>query len=308
MTRIAVIDLGTNTFNILIADVYGEKFTRIFSEEIPVKLGEGGINAGLITPEAWSRGIKAIQYIQKRITQFNCSKVKAVATSAIRSASNGPDFKLGIKTEIGIDVEVIDGNREAELIYKGVRKAVKLNSVSLIMDIGGGSVEFIICDNDHIYWKNSYPVGAARLKEKFHHSDPITNTEIQRIEQHLNESLTGLFEQCNTYNPQCLIGSAGAFETFAELVSIRFNHQYTKDDSEFTFNLSQFFKITDTLLNSDRSLRENMPGLIPFRVDMIVAATVLTKYILGRIRMKSLKLSSYALKEGVLTTEMENIK
>lgn len=298
--RLAVIDLGTNTFNLLIADVNEDKITRIFSEEIPVKLGEGGINIGFITPEAWSRGLDAIKYIHNKIAGYTCRKVKAVATSAIRNASNGNNFKQAVKAETGIDIEIINGDREADLIYEGVRSGINMKSLSLIMDIGGGSVEFIICDKTQIYWKKSYPVGAARIKERFYHSDPITPANIQLIEQHLNDTLTDLFYQCTIYKPQWLIGSAGAFETFAELVSIRYGHIFSKDNSEFVFKTDQFFEIATELLNSDHSQRENMPGLIPFRTDMIVPATVLTMYILQRTGINSLKLSSYSLKEGVL--------
>lgn len=306
-SRVAVIDLGTNTFNVLIADVSANKFTSIFSEEIPVKLGEGGINAGLITDEAWARGISAIKYIHKKITLYNCNRVKAVATSAIRSAANGAEFKLAVKAESGIDIEVIDGNHEAQLIFDGVRQGVSLNAMTLIMDIGGGSVEFIICDQDQVYWKESYAVGAARLKEKFHHSDPICQEDILAIEEHLERSLTSLFNQCTIHKPQCLIGSAGAFETFAELVSIRFNHPHNKNDSQFTFNLDEFYEIAETLLKSSHSYRENMPGLVAFRVDMIVSATILTLFILQKTGLKALKLSSYALKEGMLTELINKI-
>lgn len=300
MTRIAVIDLGTNTFNLLIADSEIDTFNILFSEEIPVKLGEGGINAGLITPEAWSRGFTAIHYIQQKITGYQCEKVKAVATSAIRSATNGRQFTRSVKEATGIDIEIIDGNTEARLIYEGVRQAVSMDKMSLIMDIGGGSVEFIICDQSRLYWQASYPVGAARLREKFHHSDPVDQKDIEQIEKYLAESLPDLFEQCTIHNPQCLIGSAGAFESFAEIVSRNYDRHFDKNNSEFSFEIEEFNKIASEIVNADHSTREKMPGLIAFRIDMIVAATVLTQYILRRTHIRSLKLSTYALKEGIL--------
>lgn len=307
-SRIAVIDLGTNTFNLLIADIKEAGFSRLYSEEVPVKLGEGGINAGFITQEAWTRGHKAMKYIRQKIADFHCTGVKAVATSAIRSASNGEHFRQAVKEETGIDIEIIDGNREAQLIYEGVRSGISIDTVSMIMDIGGGSVEFIICDKNQVYWKDSYPVGAARLMEKFHHSDPISREDIMLMKQYLDESLSGLFTQCRIYQPQCLIGSAGAFETFAELTSMRYNIPYDKSGSGFGFNLDQFFEITSILLNSNRSERENMPGLVPFRIDMIIPATILSLHILSLTKIRSLRLSAYALKEGVLVNEVPGIK
>lgn len=298
--RLAVIDLGTNTFNLLIADIYQDKFIHLFSEEIPVKLGEGGINKGLITTEAWIRGITAMNYIHQKMIEYNCNKVKAVATSAIRSASNGNDFSRAVKAETGIIIEIINGSHEAELIYGGVRAGLKLESTTLIMDIGGGSIEFIICDKDYIYWNKSYKIGATRIQEKYHNSDPITSENIQLIELHLKKSLTVLFHQCKIYNPQNLVGSAGAFETFAELVSLKNNQLYNKSDKEFIFNIDQFTEIANELLKSNHSQRAKMPGLIPFRTDIIVSATVIIQYILRRTGINSLKLSTYSLKEGVL--------
>lgn len=299
-SRIAVIDLGTNTFNLLIADTAGAKFNTVFSEEIAVKLGEGGINAGLIAPEAWDRGIAALHYIRQKITAYQCEKVRAIATSAIRSASNGTQFKAAVKEATGIDIETIDGDTEARLIYEGVRKAVSLSKPSLIMDIGGGSVEFILCDQDNLFWQASYPIGAARLRESFHTSDPISDADIKKIERHLENSLQELFDQCKVYKPQCLIGSAGAFESFAEIIFRKNDRHPDKAHTEFIFEMAQFRETASEILSADHATREKIPGLIAFRVDMIVPATVLTLFVLSRTGVKSLKLSTYALKEGVL--------
>jgi exopolyphosphatase / guanosine-5'-triphosphate,3'-diphosphate pyrophosphatase len=297
--RVAVADLGTNTFNLLIAEVTGGTPKKIFSEEIPVKLGEGGINSGIITSEAWVRGLNAIDYIHGKTTEYNCGQVETVATSAIRNASNGAEFTQAIQSRTGIEVKIIDGEEEAELIYLGVRSTASLDTVSLIMDIGGGSIEFILCDQKQIFWKKSYPIGAARIKEKFCHSDPINAENIRAIEQHLDNVLDELYLQCQSLHPQCLIGSAGAFETFAELTFRKYNVTYNLENG-YTFSMGQFFEISDNLLQSDLAARQNMPGLVAFRTDMIVPATIITNHILQKTGINSLKLSCSSLKEGVL--------
>ena len=154
MNSIAILDLGTNTFHLLIAEINENSPELIFQETIAVKLGEGGMRDGMINVSAFDRGVSAIRQFKTSIDHYGVFQIKAFATSALRSASNSEDFIKKILTETGIKIEIIDGNREAELIFSGVRSAINMkDQSSLIMDIGGGSVEFIICDQDQIFWK-----------------------------------------------------------------------------------------------------------------------------------------------------------
>src|SRR4051812_26505417 len=178
--KIAIIDLGTNTFNLLVVEVSERGFKEIYGTKLSVKLGEGGINKNYITAKAFERGIDALKKYKKTIRRYKAERVVALATSAIREASNGDKFINRVKVETGISIKKISGNEEAGLIYLGVRKAVKMSDKkSLIMDIGGGSTEFIIADERKIYWKKSFLLGAARLLEKFNPSDPITNLQVE---------------------------------------------------------------------------------------------------------------------------------
>lgn len=303
MKRIAVIDLGTNTFHLLITEI-GDAIVpgNIFKETIPVKLGEGGINQGIINPDAFQRGIKAMERFSELIALHQVSKVKAMATAAIRSASNGSNFIDEIKTRTGIEIEMINGDKEAGLIYAGVREAVKMNDeTSLIMDIGGGSVEFILCNATEIFWKKSYPIGAAKLMDQFHHSDPISKEEIEKITGHLDETLPELLLECRKYQPETLIGSAGAFETFEELVRRRFKLQEPDQDTPAKkIKLLHFEEVANNLLQSTHEQRSKMKGLIALRVDMIVVATIITEYMIRKMDVERLILSDYSLKEGIL--------
>ncbi|RZK66642.1 MAG: hypothetical protein EOO85_26565, partial [Pedobacter sp.] len=194
----AVMDLGTNTFHLIIAEVTGisdatgfpnvadsansanstGKEPRIlFKTNLPVKLGEGKINENLIIPEAFERGIKALQEFKKEIDKHGVGIVKAIATSALRSANNGQEFVAAAKEKAGIDISIIDGDQEAIYIYEGVKATGLIDSTSLIMDIGGGSTEFILCDAEGIVWKKSYNIGAARLQQAYFQSDPISRED-----------------------------------------------------------------------------------------------------------------------------------
>ena len=299
MATFASIDLGTNTFHLLIAEIIDKVPSILFQETIAVKLGEGGIKNGHIHKPAFNRGLKALRSFHQSIKQYEAHQIRAVATSALRSASNGTDFLDKIKTETGIIPEIITGDREAELIYYGVRAAIDMQQeCSLILDIGGGSVEFIICDSRQIFWKKSFDIGAARLIEEFHHSDPITETDIQKLIAHLNYTILELHHKLGKYKPNVLIGSSGVFETYAQLINPEIKFDF--NEPKFKIELTDFKQIADIIIKSTHTQRSRILEIIPLRVDMIVASTLLTQYILKLQSFQEMILSTYSLKEGLL--------
>jgi exopolyphosphatase / guanosine-5'-triphosphate,3'-diphosphate pyrophosphatase len=301
--RIAVIDLGTNTFNILIVEIASDKsYIPLFQTKLAVKLGEGGINKNFIQPLPFQRGIEALRQHQKTIEKYNVQKVYAFATSAVRDAVNGKEFVEKLKLETGYEVIVIDGNKEAEFIYYGVRKAVRLSDeASLIIDIGGGSTEFVIADKDEILWKRSFLLGAARLLEKFNPSDPITDDQITEIKEHLLKELAPLSEAIKKYPVIELIGSSGSFDSLAEMIAHKFYTPEILDgETEYEFKLEDCSAIYELLLKSTREERLQMKGLIEMRVDMIVVSSIIVHFILTTFEIEKMRLSTYALKEGVL--------
>lgn len=305
MQKRAVLDLGTNTFHLLIAEISESTINFLYQETIAVKLGEGGINQGIITDEAFERGMNAIDRFAERINRYKVNEIRAAGTAALRSAVNGAAFIEEVKRRTGIAVKLIDGGLEAELIYEGVKQAVKLGKEPvLIMDIGGGSTEFILADENAVFWKKSYPLGAAKLMDKFHKHDPISEEEVGTIHQHLDEHLTELKQICHRYKPQVLIGSAGAFETFAALTVHHFQlAEELLKQPEFSFKMDQFAYISSEIVKSRHKERAANPLIVSVRVDMIVTATVITDYIIKQFNIPQLKLSAYALKEGLMAVK-----
>jgi exopolyphosphatase/guanosine-5'-triphosphate,3'-diphosphate pyrophosphatase len=299
--RIAVIDLGTNTFHLLIAEAKASQLEILYKTNVPVKLGEGRINDNIIIPAAFERGINCLKDFSQTIGDYQVDQVRATATSAVRSAENGKDFVDAVKAKAGITIETISGDEEADLIYQGVKLSGAITDLSLIMDIGGGSVEFILCDTEKLIWKKSYNIGAARLMQQFFKSDPISDGDKNAILFHIQNQLADLFEICEQYQPKILIGSAGAFETFAELI-IRKNNLKAdiKTAKTFEFNFDDYIATSIKLLNATHKERAEMPGMIPLRVDMILIAALITNYTLGRTKINRLTLSTYDLKMGVL--------
>jgi len=303
--RIAVIDLGTNTFHLLIAETNGEQFEILYKTNVPVKLGEGRINENIIIPAAFERGINTLKNFKETILTFQVDQIKATATSAVRSAENGKDFVKAAKELAGIEIETITGDEEAKLIYEGVKLSGAIQEKCLIMDIGGGSVEFILCDTKNLIWKKSYNIGAARLMQQFFNSDPISDDDKNAILNHIQNQLSDLFEICETHQPQKLIGSAGAFETFAELIIQRKTLNIDiKTAKTYEFDFDDYIDTTINLINATHDERIKMPGMIPLRVDMIVIAALITNYVMGRLKLNKLALSTYDLKMGVLANLM----
>lgn len=300
--KIAVIDLGTNTFNLLIVEkdnIGGYK--KLSSNRIPVKLGEGSINKGFIGEIPFIRGISALKEYSKIISEQKINTVVALATSAIRTAKNGLDFVAKAKSEAGINVEIIDGNQEAELIYLGNRKAVKMNGdLSLIMDIGGGSTEFIIANSETILWKQSFLLGAARLLELLKPSDPMTEVEMKTLNSFFDEQLVPLKEACQKHKPVELIGSSGAFDSIVDMMAGEYRTETLSDKTEYNIDLEKYFPLSEKIIASTYEQRLKTKGLIEMRVDMIVISCLFVNYILKTFNLKQLRVSTYSLKEGVI--------
>ena len=307
--RIAVIDLGTNTFHLLIASIQEDKFDILYREKTAVTIGKGGINQGYITNEAKERALKALANFKKHIDQVGVEQTYATATSAIRNAKNGLEFKQEVLAHTGIHVRIINGHQEAQYIHRGVSNAVKIGPEnSLILDIGGGSNEFIICNNEEVFWKGSFEIGAQRLLDKFHSHDPILAEEIDNLELYLDEKLNALDLAMQQYKPTTLIGSSGTFETLSDIYAMEDKIERDAQDTELPLPIQRYLDIHSELIYKNREERMLIPGMIELRVDMIVVASALIHYILNKYKIDKMRISTYALKEGLLLSIIENHK
>lgn len=298
----AIIDLGTNTFHLLIAEVKQGSIREFYKLQVPVKIGRGGINNGLITPDSYQRGLVTISEFKKYIDQFQVTDVTAFATSAIRSAENGADFVQEVEQRCGVKITTIDGDTEAKYIYNGVLNSFKLPAYPvLVIDIGGGSVEFIIATGTEIHWKQSFEIGAARLLDKFHKADPIEADEQLNLYAFLSESLQPLVDAVNQYKPAMLIGSAGSFETLVDVV-IKDLAVIPNALSKQAFEIRRedFDVFVEIMKTSTTEQRKRLKGMTDFRVEMITVSALLMDYVVNACNVKRIVCSNYSLKEGVL--------
>lgn len=306
--RVAVLDLGTNSFNLLIGEIRNENgpdIELLHTDRASVKLGKEGIGSDKIAPAAEERGLKAIQDHLKKIQEWDCGRTLAVATSGIRTASNGPAFLERIEKSTGQRVELIDGDREADLIAEGVRAAVPLGDEPvLILDIGGGSSEFLIADAHRTYWKKSYRIGAARLLNDIAPSDPIRENERKKAEQLLEERINDLLEVSKAYSVKSLVGCSGSFESIADMAFHRFPEAAeARGNGWARVELPHFHTLHQELLKSSLEERYRTPGLARMRAEMIVLGTIFIDTVLRRTGIERILTSYYSLREGILMEE-----
>ncbi|MCP1383964.1 Ppx/GppA phosphatase family protein [Runella salmonicolor] len=302
--KYAIIDLGTNTFHLLIIEQNPDGIIPLFKTQIPAKIGKSGINQGIITEEATQRALNVLSQFRQRIDEFGVelSNIKAIGTSAIRNAKNAKEFCATVKKETEITIDIISGDREAELIYHGVRQGIALGQkISVIMDIGGGSVEFIICNASRIFWKQSFEIGGQRLLEQFVLTDPISPSAIRRMNDYFQEQLLPLVNAAHQYAPQTLVGSSGSFDTLVDMDFMhRLGHLPSPSQTGFEIATEEFYRAYHLLTTQNHDERMTIPGMIELRVDMIVPGVVLIDHVLRSLNIQQIRSSTYALKEGIM--------
>lgn len=301
--RLAVIDIGTNTINLAIAVVNDDKsYQIIFSSKESAKLGRGGINDGVILPDAIARGMDAIQHHVDTIAQFNVDRTVAIGTSAMRSAVNGPEFAAQVKERFGLEVRIISGDEEAQLIYDGVKQVMPIGPDRvLILDIGGGSNEFIIANKDGIIWKHSFEIGLARLLDKFKPSSPVKPQEIKAIENFIRPELTPLYEALHNYPTTTMIGTSGSFDTIATLISAMKHPDFNvKLATSYKISVANFEELHRKIIASTIEQRREMKFMDPARVELIIPGTIFINFIIREMRIERIFQCNYALKQGAV--------
>ncbi len=299
--NLAIIDMGTNTFHLLLVKVENETFEIFHKEKIAAKIGANGINQRNINDNAIDRCLNALKSFKQQIDSAHIHEIYAFATSAIRNAENQQFLMQKIKKEVGIEPRIISGMEEASFIHNGVCAALNIDAERcLIMDIGGGSIEFIISKGLEPIWMKSFEIGGQRLMEEFHKNDPITTTEISTIKSYLEINLQPLFKACDLYSPKTLIGSSGSFETLSEIYQRKMNRYAREKETELPISQNGMLQILREIIAKKKEERLLIPGMIELRVDMIVIASILIEFILKKTRLKTTRISSYAMKEGAL--------
>lgn len=300
--RRAVIDLGTNTFHLLIADILpAGRIEEVYRERRYVKLASEGI--ATIGAAPFKRGLDALNHFRSILDDYNCQSLTAIGTAALRTASNGPAFLATAKEEADIDIRLIPGDEEARLITRGVLSALPpLKERVLIMDIGGGSTEFIIAGGDGVHWRQSFPLGVSVLSNGFHDSDPISQEETLRLNAFLTTETQPLADALRQYPTHHLAGAAGTFDVLADVLR---DPQAPLHPNSHALTLIGLGRLHQQIVKATLKERLAMEGVPEQRADMIVVAMILIQFILNLAGIERITVSDWAMKEGILLEEAE---
>lgn len=298
--RLCVVDLGTNSFHAVIVDAHPNgSFDVVDRFKEMVRIGEGALVTSVLTEPAMKRGVKALQRIRILAEGWNVEEYLAYATSAIREAKNGGRFIERVRKEVGILIRPITGSLEAELIYRGVKRAVDVYETSLFVDIGGGSTECIVADAETVHYSNSFKIGAARMTERFITSDPVDASEFRRLRAYYRSVLHPVFEAAREHGVRQVIGSSGTLENIAQLTADR-EGEPGRSIFHQVFSRSALRETTKQLMKSSSAERELMAGIDAKRIDQVVAGAILSDVIIKDLGIEQMLISSNALREGMV--------
>jgi exopolyphosphatase/guanosine-5'-triphosphate,3'-diphosphate pyrophosphatase len=293
--RLGVIDCGTNTFHLLISEISrNEEFKTLYRERVFVRLGEKGIET--IGNEPFHRGKECLRNFKSKIEELRVENYTAYGTEALRRASNGQQFVEQVQRETGIEIQIISGEEEARFIHLGVMQAIPPYSGNgLVMDIGGGSVEFILASQEKISYAQSFPIGVQVLFSNFQKNDPISTGDLLALEYHLEEKLQPLFTSLHGIETPLLIGASGSFEVVDSMLTVNKSHPLYSIINVEDFN-SLYYKVQKTNL----AQRLTMRNLQPERAELIVVAFMLINFIIRKAGIRQIITSAYSMKEGIM--------
>ncbi len=301
MAVYAAIDVGTNTLRLLVAEaVSADHFTILHEEQTIARLGEGLMPSRLLQDAPSRRSLTVLRGFAEVARRFKALHVAAVATSAVREASNREEFVATVLRESGLSIQVIDGSEEARLTMLGVRHGLRLGSSRvLVMDIGGGSTEFILAKGEVIETIVSTGLGVVKLTEAHLKSDPPTPGELQAIERVVADRIGRLRAELPDLEGTALIGTAGTPTTLAAIDLGLTVYTPARVDGH-RLSMTRTRQLLHALATRPLVERSKIPLLEPGRADLIVAGTTLVVTVMGALGYDEFMVSDSGLREGIL--------
>ncbi|MHB8484073.1 MAG: Ppx/GppA phosphatase family protein [Nitrospiria bacterium] len=309
---LAGIDIGTNTLRLLVVEYRRPKWKELFSDRQVTRLGEGFLKNKTLIPPAIERTLSALKSFQRSLQRFSCDQILVVATSAVREAENQKSFVDLIKEEVGLEVQIISGEEEARLTYLGIRSAVPFSDdYQMMVDIGGGSTEWILGRRQILLSKRSSPLGAVFLTEKYLLSDPPSSSELIQMKKKVRESLVEIketFKEALEKNPPITwIGTAGTVTTLAAMAQGLEEYSFEKVN-RFVLTQEAVSGLYQTLISKTKDARKKIKGLEPGREDIIVAGAFIVLEMMLYFNFNRMVVSDYGLREGILLDRIQQLE
>jgi exopolyphosphatase/guanosine-5'-triphosphate,3'-diphosphate pyrophosphatase len=310
--RIAAIDIGTNSLHMVIVEVTDNlTFKTLSSDKDLTNLGASALVRHKLTQRAIDHTIDVLARYQKIAQGLECDVLLAYATSAVRESVNGGDFVLTAKSRLKLPIQVISANEEAHLIYLAVRNAVDLSShpdgqgPSLIVDIGGGSAEFIVGTNAKPLLLESFKLGASRLTQQFIHSDPPSRKELDALEKHIRKTLKPTLQQIRQLKPLRIIGTSGTMENIAAMCALQHGEEVHRHRLLTHMPARDFEEVYKRLIRLPLDDRRRIPGLDPGRADQIAAGATVVRHLFEKLEMPHIDVCDRAMREGMIIDYMQ---
>jgi exopolyphosphatase/guanosine-5'-triphosphate,3'-diphosphate pyrophosphatase len=303
VTPVAAIDIGTNSFHLVVArPAENNRFEILDREKEVVRLGSGSGDMKKLEPEAIQRGVAALARFRRIADSFG-AEIHAVATSAVREAENRTEFLDAVLREAGVSVEVISGAEEARLIHLGVLQAVPVfDQHVLVVDIGGGSTEFVVARGDDVFDARSLKLGSIRITERFFRKEPVKRKAIGDARTFIRSFLSPVRRMVAAHGGcEVAVGSSGTILNVAEMIGARRGDEPRRQRGNATFTAHELGEVIDDLVAHPRAKdRESVPGLDPRRADIILGGALLLEQIFESLGIEEMVVSDFALREGVL--------
>jgi exopolyphosphatase/guanosine-5'-triphosphate,3'-diphosphate pyrophosphatase len=307
-TRLAAVDIGTNSFHLIIADVEGNSanFKILGREKEIVRLGTGSTDMKFLTEDAITRGINTLKRF-KGLADAAGAQLRAIATSAVREAVNQNEFIKRANDEAGVKVEIASGFEEARFIYLGVLQALPVfDKKILLIDIGGGSTEFLIGQKREVFYDNSLKLGAIRLTQRFFNSDKTESKAVKECRKFIKGTMNPVKRQLENINFDTAVGSSGTIVNIANMIRISKTGEPEGRLNNFTFTKEELYEITEKIIEAKtEKLRLKIPGLDPSRADIITAGALILEQLFKELKIKQLTVSDFALREGIILDTIE---
>lgn len=301
---IAAIDIGTNSFHLVIARINDKKrFTVLTKAKEVVRLGSSSNDMKYITDDSMKRGVETLKRFNLICKSYN-AEIIAVATSATREALNRDIFLTKVFEETGIEINIVSGYEEARLIYLGVLQSLNIYSKKiLLIDIGGGSTEFLIGEKGEVISAISTKIGAVRLTHKFSLDEKIEKSNLKDARQFVKGALNPVIRSIENEKYDMVVGSSGTIINIGSIIS---SDNMPTDDYEINLNgfvvkKKQFYNALETIYKAEtKNERIAVPGLDPKRADIITAGALILEQIFTDLNIDKITLSGYALREGII--------
>jgi exopolyphosphatase/guanosine-5'-triphosphate,3'-diphosphate pyrophosphatase len=303
VTPVAAIDIGTNSFHLVIArPAENNRFEILDREKEVVRLGSGSGDMKILQPDAIERGVATLARFRRIADSFG-AEIHAVATSAVREAENRAEFLDAVFRNVGMAVEVISGVEEARLIHLGVLQSVPVFDQQVFaVDIGGGSTEFVVAKGGDVFDARSLKVGSIRITDRFFRKEPVKKKAISDARTFIRSYLAPVRRMVATHDGfEVVVGSSGTILNVAEMVKARRGEEPGRQRGNATFTAEELGEVIDDLASHPRAKdRESVPGLDPRRADIILGGVLLLEQVFQTLGIEEMVVSDFALREGVL--------